>query len=109
MKTSNQGQITVNFADNYNLKLYGKYFTTIRKADSKIIEGGIYSIALKGRDVKFAKCIAKSIIKFSSINEMSILMDTGLNYADSLKLFNEFGYEVQKLDYEVSYMLFETI
>lgn len=108
-KIRNGNLTTLTFQENWNMKLYGKYFTTIRQASHPIKLGDTVDIVLKGKGVKLAKCIGCQIVKFSELNELTIMMDTGFNYAESLQLFKRFGLDVHDFNLEVKYILLETI
>jgi hypothetical protein len=104
----NNKRISIKFLENYNGKLYGKFFTSIRKNDSGIIEGNIYEIILKDKPVKRVKCILVNKVKFHEVPQFTISLDTGLSYGDALILFKSFGYDVSNFDLEIDYCIFET-
>lgn len=99
-------KITVRFKENYNKKLYGNYFTTIRSKDYNVQVGKFYEIELNNKVIMSAQAIAVNTVKFHELNELSITMDTGLKYSDALQLFKDFGYNVNDFDLEVKYILF---
>lgn len=105
-KLKNGNLTTVNFQQNWNNKLYGKYFTTIRKTEHPIRKGDLCDIVLNGKGVKIARCIYSEIIKFHEIGETIVMCDTGFNYAESLALFKKFGIDVSSFETEVRYSVF---
>lgn len=102
-------RVTIKFNENYNKKLYGRYFTTIRAKDYDVIINDVYDIELKGKSIMLAKVIGVDTIKFHELSQVSIMMDTGLNYSDALTLFQSFGFKVSDFELEVKYILLEVI
>lgn len=102
-------KLTVRFNDNYNKKLYGNFFTTIRKKDYGLIQGDLVDIELKGNKIMLAKVYNVNTVKFHELSTTTIIMDTGLNYSDALTLFDKFGYKVSNFDLEVDYIMFEMV
>lgn len=100
-------KMTVNFSTNWNKKLYGKYFTTIRKADYKIFKGDLCEIVLSGKPIMIAKVIESDVLYFHELGQVMVQCDTGLNYGDSLQLFKNFGINVNDFDTKVKCLLFE--
>ena len=109
MAESKFKKMSVRFKENYNNKLYGKYFTTIRKKQYGISQGDFVDIILKDKCIMMAQAIAVNTIKFHELSNVTIQMDTGMHYADSLELFKGFGYNVNDFDLEVDYIFFECI
>ena len=103
---SKSEKITVRFRENYNKKLYGNYFTTIRNKNFNLQVGKFYEIALKGKIVMQAQAIAVSTVKFHELNQLTIMMDTGMSYSNALDMFKGFGLNITDFDLEVKYILF---
>lgn len=101
--------LSIKFKENWNKKLYAKYFTTIRKSDYCLNKGDIVDIVLKGKAVSSAKVIECDILFFHELGQVMVMCDTGFNYADSLQLFYDFGINVKSFDTKVKVYLFETL
>jgi hypothetical protein len=99
---------TVKFEENWNNKLYGTFFTSIRKHDSKINEGDLCDILINGKGVKLARCISAEVIKFHELTINSVQMDFGMEYRDALKKLNELGMQVSSFELLVKYCVFKT-
>lgn len=99
---------TVRFSDNWNNKLYGKYFTTIRNKNYPIDKNTLCDIELKGKGIKLARVIGCDIVRFGDLSEATILIDTGYDYSNALRLFKNFGLDVNNFDLEVKFIMFET-
>jgi hypothetical protein len=99
---------TVNFEENYNCKLYGKFFTSIREKDFNVDIGTLCDITLKGKGIKLARIIGCEKIRFGDLSETTIMIDTGRNYSDALQLFKNLGFDICNFDLEVKYMMFES-
>lgn len=113
MKNTNQPKnykvLSVKFQENWNKKLYGKYFTTIRKENYCLNKGDIVDIVLKGVPVASAKVIECDVLFFHELGHVMVMCDTGYSYADSLELFYRFGINVQSFDTKVKVYLFENL
>lgn len=96
-----QGKLTVRFAENYNKKLYGKYFTTLRKIDYPVKENDLVEIELKGVGVMLARCVKMIECKFHEIPDEWLMCDTGLIQGEYLQLFKNFGMDVNNFDLRV--------
>lgn len=105
-EVSKSEKITVSFKENYNKKLYGNYFTTIRKKEYNVQVGKFYEIELNGKVIMSAQAIAVNTVKFHELNELTILMDTGMSYSNALDLFKGFGHNITDFDLEVKHILF---
>ena len=101
--------LSVKFQENWNKKLYGKYFTTIRQEDYYLKKGDIVDIVLKGKAVSSAKVIECDVLFFHELGHVMIQCDTGYNYAESLELFYKFGINVKSFETKVKCYLFETL
>lgn len=99
-------KITVRFKENYNKKLYGNYFTTIRNKEYNVQLGKFYEIELNGKVIMSAQAIAVNTVKFHELNELTIMMDTGMSYSNALDLFKGFGHNITDFDLEVKHILF---
>lgn len=101
--------LSVKFQENWNKKLYGKYFTTIRKENYYLNKGDIVDIVLKGKAVASAKVIECDLLYFHELGQVMVMCDTGYSYADSLELFFKFGINVKSFDTKVKVYLFENL
>lgn len=100
---------TIKFTENWNNKLYGKYFTTIRQADFDVDVGTLVDVELKGKGIKLARVIGCDVVRFGDLSEVTIMIDTGLKYSDALVLFKRFGLNVNDFELKVKYILLESV
>lgn len=94
-------KITVRFAENYNKKLYGNYFTTLRKNDYPVKEGDLVEIELKGIGIMLARCVKLIECKFHDIPDEWLMCDTGMVQWEYLELFKKFGMNVNDFNLRV--------
>ena len=107
--TTNAKKLTVKFKQNYNKKLYGNYFTSIRAKGYGLNVGDLVDIVLNDNKIMYAKVNGISTMKFHEIPHQLIMIDTGMDYGYSLELFLSFGYDIKNFDLEVDYIFFETV
>lgn len=101
--------LSIKFQENWNKKLYGKYFTTIRKENYYLNKGDIVDVVLKGVSVASAKVIECEVLFFHELGPDMVMCDTGYNYADSLELFCRFGINVKSFETKVKVYLLENL
>lgn len=101
--------LSIRFQENWNKKLYGKYFTTIRKHDYCLNKGDIVDVVFKGKAVASAKVIECDLLFFHELGHVMVMCDTGYNYADSLELFYKFGINVKSFETKVKVYLLENL
>ena len=99
----------VRFAHNWNNKLDGKLFTTIRPWNAEKVKyyldniGKTFTVILKNRTYGKARLQAVSVESISDVPGLVLSLDTGMtNQEDILKLFRKFG-----VDIKVVILLFE--
>lgn len=101
--------LSIRFKENWNKKLYGRYFTTIRNHNFCLNKGDIVDIVFKGKPVASAKVIECDLLFFHELGHVMVMCDTGHNYADSLELFYKFGINVKSFDTKVKVYLLENL
>lgn len=70
----------INFSHNWNAKLFGRCFTTIRLANNyKYQVGTCYQIQLNGKDIGLGNIIDIKIFKLEQLNTFMAAIDTGYN------------------------------
>lgn len=104
---SRSGKITVKFAENFNKKLYGKYFTTVRECNYPINKNDLVEIVLDDKPIMLARVVECDLLYFHELGKVFIQCDTGMCYSDSLELFKKFGINVNDFDTKVKCILFE--
>ncbi len=101
--------LSLRFEENWNNKLYGKYFTSIRKHDFNLKKGDIVDVVFKDKTVASAKVIECDLLFFHELGHAMVMCDTGCNYAASLELFYQFGINVKSFETKVKVYLLETL
>lgn len=88
----------IRFSHNWNNKLSGKVFTTIRKWDAEKADyylrskGLIFTITLNGVVLGNAKLLDVVVGDINEIPEILLILDTGLTrQEDIMALFKKFG------------------
>lgn len=93
----------VKFSRNWNSKLGGDYFTTIRKPSSYYKIGDKYQVVVEGQPMGYAE-LERLFSQVHFVHEgvlnplgWAILsLDTGYAGESALKLFESFGVDIQK-------------
>ena len=77
--------IVISFTTNWNSKLNGKAFTTIRLSNSyKYVVGSEYSIELAGKILGSAILKEKRTLAINQLNEFICRLDTGYSKAETI-------------------------
>lgn len=91
----------INFSYNWNNKLAGRYFTTIRLKNHKYNTGSIYSICLKEKHLFRGEIIEIKELEIDQINNFIAGIDTGYT-AEACKeiikkMYQQADWKTQKL------------
>ena len=94
----------INFSYNWNNKLSGKAFTSIRLHNpNKYRKGERYEIELKGRRLGVAVLQDVKKIALSQLNDFICYLDTGYNVTETTqiiqRMYKNINWGVQKLDF----------
>ena len=100
--------MTIELSENYNKKLYSKYWAEIIPPDSKLLENSVYDVSVKGITVLMAKLIKIELINFHEIPSFQLSLITGMDNADSIVLMYNRGINVKDFDGKVQLCFFET-
>jgi hypothetical protein len=77
---------TIKFTKNYNSKLYGRYFTSIRIPQAKWVVGSYYDVILDDRHITYAQLLQIKILTLDQLPEYTAMLDTGLNLDETKNL-----------------------
>ena len=109
LKKSNRKQITLNMKENYNNKLYGRYWAEIFEEDKQLYKDTVLELKLKDVIIGSVKAVHIEAIKYHEIPSFQMSLITGMNHADSLEYHYGMGYNVKDFDLRVKLVFFETI
>lgn len=89
---------TIRFSHNWNQKLSGDVFTTIRSHSAEKYQyyrrqiGEVFSVELNSKEISRAKLISVKEISFQSLPDEFLMVDTGMTDIKEInKLFHQFG------------------
>ncbi len=92
---------TINFSYNWNNKLAGRFFTTLRLNNPKYQVGKTYQIQLKGKDLCIAQCADFKILMLKDINSYIAGLDTGYTVPQCKEIIRKMyptkNFETQRL------------
>ena len=108
-KKTKRKQITLNLKENYNNKLYGRYWAEIFKTDELISKETILELKLKDVIIGSVKAVHVEELKYHEIPSFQMSLITGMSHADSLELHYNMGFDVKDFDLKVQLVFFETI
>lgn len=77
----------LDFSYNWNNKLTGKYFTTLRLYSQKFIPGKVLTIRLKNKEIGTAQVIETRTILLEQINDWISGIDIGYNKEEAKAIF----------------------
>lgn len=77
---------TISFSNNWNNKLSGHYYTTVRLASSKYQVGKVLSVALKGKYLHKIKIIAVTLTQLHLLNNFITCLDMGMDLEKGINL-----------------------
>jgi len=80
------------FSKNWNNKLYGNYFTTIRINSDKYKIGRKFNVFVSNSEIVPFKvvCVQKLVFLFNDIPQLLMNLDTGLERAAAIEVFKSF-------------------
>jgi hypothetical protein len=99
----------INFTKNYNSKLYGKYFTSIRIPGAKWIIGEHYKVILDDRMFTRAKLLHITIVQLHELPKYTAMLDTGMDLAAAKQLLTSIYGESLINQYGLAVLMFENI
>ena len=92
---------TIPFSSNWNNKLSGKYYTTLRLASAKYQPGNILNITLKGKYLHKAEIVEVKFMMMNMLNDFVIGLDMGLTLHEGktilLKMYPSVDFSKQRL------------
>ncbi len=96
----------INFAKNWNFKLYSKAFSTIRLENSeKYIVGKEYAVWLGEEVYSCAVLVSARVLPLNELTEEMAYLDTGLSLKKTKELLREFYPEICE-DTPMHYLIF---
>lgn len=89
----------IRFNQHWNNKLFGHFFTTIRKPSDYYVTGEVYDVILCNNKVGTATLIRQTLTAFHLISEHLLTLDTGYEPVAARKIFaTMFSSKVNDLD-----------
>ena len=79
---------SLNFSYNWNKKLDGKFFTTLRTTN-KYDVGDICHVTLKGTSQGMAQCVDKKIIWYGNLDVFTCGLDTGYGVKETQAILDK--------------------
>lgn len=80
---------TLRFSYNWNNKLTGQYFTTIRLENQRFQKGKTLTVQLQEKNLFEAMIMDTRILRLEDINEWIAGIDTGYSREDTQKIFRK--------------------
>lgn len=79
---------TINFSNNWNNKLSGTYYTTVRLSSSKYQVEKTLNVVLKGKYLHQVKIIAVTLTQLHRLNNFITCLDMGMTLEKGLNLMH---------------------
>jgi len=98
---------TIRFSANWNNKLAGNAFTTLRVHNpSRYVVGNQYIIDLNGKRMGVALLKEKRTITIAQLNDFICYLDTGVNKQETIKILRNIYHGIDFTDTKLDFCLF---